>query len=119
MRRFDTIDHLSLNVSDVRRSYEFYRDFIGLQAASYYEDSAQMLAGSSVCMLLKGEPSPQGMHFGFREANRAAVDEWARKAKDAGVPIEAGPVEQPWGGYELSLLDPDGYLIQIWADSRG
>ena len=117
MRRFDSIDHLSLNVQDVHRSYEFYTNFIGLNGESVNEWAGQVTAGSSVCMLLRGDPSPSGVHFGFREATRGAVDEWFRKAKEAGVRIDHEPAVQRWGGYELGIRDPDGYEIQIWTDS--
>jgi len=118
MKNFDSLDHLSLNVRDVKRAYEFYRDFMGLRAGSYFDDSAEIWAGSAICMLLQGEPSPEGVHFGFREDSRAAVREWAEKAAAAGVQIDFGPDERDWGGYEVTILDPDGYAIQIWTDAR-
>ncbi|HEV8574621.1 MAG TPA: VOC family protein [Dehalococcoidia bacterium] len=117
MKRFDSLDHLSLNVTDVRRAYEFYRDFIGLRAGSYFDDGAEVWAGSAICMLLKGEPSTQGVHFGFREDTRTAVDDWARKAASAGIPIDFGPGLRDWGGYEVTILDPDGYAVQIWTEA--
>jgi catechol 2,3-dioxygenase-like lactoylglutathione lyase family enzyme len=118
MKRFDSLDHLSLNVRDVKRAYEFYRDFMGLRAGSYDDESAEVWAGSAICMLLLGEPTPEGVHFGFREDSRAAVREWASKASQLSIPIDFGPGEQPWGAYEITILDPDGYAIQIWTDAR-
>lgn len=118
MRAFDSLDHLGLNVRDVRRSYEFYRDFIGLRAGSYDDEFGEVWAGSVIFGLSKGEPSPAGVHFGFREPLRAAVDAWGAKAKDAGLTIDFGPALTHWGGYEVTILDPDGYGIQIWTDEH-
>jgi catechol 2,3-dioxygenase-like lactoylglutathione lyase family enzyme len=68
--------------------------------------------------LFKDTPSPEGLHFGFREYSRTAVDEWGRKAAEDGVAIDFGPGQRDCGGYEVTVLDPDGYAIQIWTDSR-
>ena len=118
MKRFGSLDHLGLNVSDVERSYAFYRDFLGLRAGSYEDEIGEVWAGAAIIVLLKDNPSPDGVHFGFREDLRTAVDGWGKKAAAAGVKIDCGPALQSWGGYEVTILDPDGYAIQIWTDAR-
>ena len=119
MRRVESLDHLGLNVADVKRSYEFYRDFVGLRAGSYDDEFAEVRAGNAIFGLLRGEPSPEGVHFGFREEGRGAVNGWGDKAKAAGVHVSFGPGLAEWGRYEVIIHDRGGYEIQIWTDTHG
>ena len=118
IRKFDSLDHLGLTVSNVRRSYEFYRDFVGLREGSFDDEFGEVWAGATIIGLLKGEPGAGPVHFGFREPTRANVDAWAEKALAAGVRVSFGPARADWGAYEVILHDPDGYEIQIWSDER-
>ena len=75
--------------------------------------------GETKLVLLKAAgavTAPKDLHFGFAETSRAAIDDWARRANAAGAAIESGPAKEDWGGYALYLRDPDGYLIEIWAE---
>jgi len=113
------VQHLSFPVHDVRLSATFYRDLLGFAAISEPNDHiAELTMGATKLVLLRGSDvaAPRELHFGFGEASRSAVDEWGRRARDAGVRIESGPALTEWGGYVLYLRDPDGYLIEIWAD---
>lgn len=107
---------------DVRRASAFYRDFLGFSGISEpNEDIAELVMGETKLVLLRSSlevVAPKELHFGFREGSRSAVDEWGRKARDAGVGIEFGPAQAEWGGYVLYLRDPDGYTIEIWTDHR-
>lgn len=112
------MQHLSFPVSDVRRSAAFYRDLLGFEALHEPDEHiAELTMGATKLVLLKGSrvAAPKELHFGFGEASREAVDQWARKARNAGATIESGPAATEWGGYVLYLRDPDGYLIEIWT----
>ena len=104
----------------MRRASAFYRDFLGFSGlAEPNEDIAELVMGETKLVLLKvsgGVAAPKDLHFGFREGSRSAVDDWGRKARDAGLKIEFGPAQAEWGGYVLYLRDPDGYMVEIWAD---
>lgn len=117
--RWPAVQHLSFPVRDVRRASAFYRDVLGFAAVSEPSDHiAELAMGQTKLVLLKaaGEvAAPKDLHFGFHEASRPAVDEWGRKARDAGVTVESGPAQAEWGGYVLYLRDPDGYMIEIWT----
>lgn len=41
------------------------------------------------------------------------LDEILKRTQDAGIPIEYGPVSEPWGVRRFYLLDPFGQLINI------
>lgn len=119
MTRWPAVQHLSFPVRDVRRAAAFYRDFLGFTALSDpSEHIAELAMGETKLVLLKAArdvAAPTELHFGFSEMAPAAIDEWGRKARDAGVRIESGPARADWGGYVLYLRDPDGYLIEIWS----
>lgn len=117
MARWPAIQHLSFPVRDVRRAAAFYRDFLGFSALREPDEHiAELAMGATKLVLLRGEAEPpKELHFGFAET-REGVDEWGRKARESRVTVESGPAKTEWGGYVLYLRDPDGYLIEIWAD---
>jgi len=110
---------LSLTVRDPERSRAFYRDFLGFDDLGGH-DVAELSIGETKLVLLPGRDvsPPQDIHFGFGESSRSAVDEWARKARAAGLVIDSGPGTAEWGGYVIYFRDPDGYQIEIWTDAR-
>lgn len=118
MRTFTSIDHLSLTVRDVQSEREFYRDFLGLREGSALPSFVKMWAGDALLVLSKGnyETIPEGLHFGFKEESRQAVDEWGRKATERGLEITFGPGQTDWGGYAVYFRDPEGYEIEIWHE---
>jgi catechol 2,3-dioxygenase-like lactoylglutathione lyase family enzyme len=112
------VQHLSFTVRDAERSRAFYRDFLGFEDLGGSGEIAELTIGETKLVLLPaGDRSARGdFHFGFRESDRASIDEWGRKARDAGLAIDFGPAVADWGGYVLYLRDPDGYQIEIWSD---
>jgi catechol 2,3-dioxygenase-like lactoylglutathione lyase family enzyme len=117
MSHWPAVQHLSFPVRDVGRAAAFYRDFLGFSALREPDEHiAELAMGATKLVLLRGEPdAPKDLHFGFAEATRSLVGEWARKAREAGVTIESGPEATEWGGYVLYLRDPDGHLIELWS----
>lgn len=118
MPRWPAVQHLGFPVRDVRRAAAFYRDFLGFSALAEPKDHiAELTMGATRLVLLRASDvaAPKDLHFGFAESSREAVDEWGRKARDAGVTVESGPELADWGGYTLYLRDPDGYLVEIWT----
>ena len=119
MPQWPAIQHLSFPVSDVRRAATFYRDFLGFTEVHVADGIAELSMGATKLVLLRATEAvsaPAKLHFGFRGANAHEVDEWADRARSAGATIESGPERTEWGGYALYLRDPDGYLIELWAD---
>lgn len=118
MARWPAVQHLSFAVRDVRRAAAFYRDFLGFTELSEpNDDIAELTMGATKLVLLRGSgvAAPKDLHFGFSEGSPSTVDDWGRRARDAGVTIESGPARAEWGGYVLYIRDPDGYLIEIWT----
>ncbi len=118
MRRFNSIDHLSLPVRDIQGEREFYRDFLGLREGSTRPEYVEFWAGDALLALAKADRGslPEGLHFGFKEESQEAVDEWGRKALDRGLRITFGPGLTDWGGYAVYFRDPEGFEIEIWTE---
>lgn len=119
MPKWPAVQHLSFPVGDVARASAFYRDFLGFREHGVSEGIAELTMGATKLVLLRATgpvSPPRDLHFGFEESSAAAVDEWGKKARTAGVHVESGPGRTEWGGYVLYLRDPDGYQIEIWSD---
>jgi catechol 2,3-dioxygenase-like lactoylglutathione lyase family enzyme len=55
------------------------------------------------------------LQLAFRVAP-AEVDECAAVLRSAGVAILRPPADQPWGHRTLFFRDPDGNIVEIYAD---
>lgn len=121
MLRMRALNHLSLVVSDVARSAEFYRAVFGMEEQSRAEDFAFLGCGESDLALVKGQPLiHRRFHFGFRVETRAEVDAWLERVHGHRAAVTHGP-EDYGDYYTFSLRDPDGYAVEIYyeAEPRG
>src|SRR2546422_11761744 len=113
------IDHILLEVGDLKKSIAFYHDVLSLQIKSQSKDFA-MLESGNVGIFLSSthwdwdEKRPTnarpgwGMYPHFAVADVAAMIEHARKA---GYRIAQEPRKYDWGT-EAFVADADGY---VWA----
>ena len=113
------IDHILLEVADLKNSIAFYHDFLGLQIKSQSKDFATLQSGNVGVFLstthwgwdekrpVNGRPG-WGMYPHFAVVDVAATIERARKA---GYKIAQEPRKYDWGT-EAFVADPDGY---VWA----
>jgi len=113
------IDHILLEVADMKKSVAFYHDFLGLEIKSQSNDFAMLKSGNIGGFLYSGhgdwdERRPAnarpgwGMYPHFAVVDVAATIERARKA---GYKIAQEPRKYSWGT-EAFVADPDGY---VWA----
>jgi lactoylglutathione lyase len=113
------IDHILLEVADLKKSIAFYHDLLALQIKSHSKDFA-MLESGNVGVFLSSthwnwdEKRPAnarpgwGMFPHFAVVDVAATIERTRKS---GYRIAQEPRKYSWGT-EAFVADPDGY---IWA----
>ncbi len=69
--------------------------------------------------LMFDDPSPAVGVLSLQLAFRVAPDEVARCARtlqERGVTILSGPTDQPWGHRTLFFRDPDGNVLEIYAE---
>ena len=137
------IDVITLAVSDLERSLEFYRDGLGLQSGElvgteYPGDdltpagAAAMfkLAGGLMLMLyprselakdanIAPGPAHSGeFSIGHLVTGRADVDAVLARAKDAGATLTGRPHDRPWGIYSGYFRDLDGHLWEVIWNPR-
>lgn len=121
------IGHVVLNVSDVERSVQFYRDIIGFQVSRYQPggNTAFLTCGRihHDLALFKApegarpyEPGQVGLHhFAFELENYGALQAAYRRLVEAGVPIE-GTVD--FGFMRtVSVVDPDGMKLELFVNT--
>jgi glutathione S-transferase fosA5 len=109
------LNHLTIAVRDVERSFVFYRDVLGLQPLARWERGAYLLAGGEtwVCLTLdaatRTAPLPEYTHVAFSvsEASMAAL---AARLRDAGAPRWQENLSE---GDSLYFLDPDGHKLEL------
>jgi len=121
------IGHIVLNVTDVERSVQFYRDLIGFQVSRYRPGSTTAFLTCGVVhhdlALFKAppgarpyEPGQVGLHhFAFQMENYAALQAAHQRLVGAGARIE-GIVD--FGFIRtVSVVDPDGMRIELFVNT--
>ena len=114
------IDHILLEVVDLKKSIAFYHDFLGLEIRSQTKDFAILQSGNVGVFLSSthwnwDEKRPSNARPGwvmyphFEVADVAATVERARKA---GYKIAQEPRKYTWGT-EAFVADADGYVCAL------
>ena len=110
-----SINHVSLNVSDLDRSTDFYQKVLGA-AVHKREGNNQAIFGKDFLVLRPGTPTGAVGHFaiGVENFNKGSAAA-ALKARGA------SPIETQGGeGLGFHVVDPDGFPVQIVdASNRG
>lgn len=132
------VDVITLAVSDLHRSLDFYRrlgfDSPGI-IGTEFEGSDDQPAGAVVMFELRGgltlalyprselakdshlsaqtEPRPGDFSIGHLVSTRREVDDILRLAEDAGGTTTGPPHDRPWGIYSGYFQDPDGHLWEV------
>ena len=107
-----TLNHVSITVSNLQRSVEFYRNVFGLpvQSENKAAELVQLKLGPSHLSIRRGD-GPKGVdHFAIG-LDRFNKDSVIADLKARG----AVPREDPGAG--LHVVDPDGLNVQLIASS--
>jgi len=110
----NAINHVTLAVQDLDRSFNFYTGHLGLRPVARWYKGAYLVAGSDwICLSLdpavRNAPLPEYTHLAFNIPAEEFGDAVAR-LRDAGV--------TPWQknrspGDSFYFLDPDGHKLEI------
>ena len=108
------VNHYTLAVSDLDRSFNFYKDILGLKPLCKWSKGAYFLVGDFwFCLNLdtnrKSEPDTHYTHFAFTVAQND-FEGMVTKLKNSRV-IEFKENTSP--GDSLYFFDPDGYRLEI------
>jgi len=126
------ISVITLGVSDLQRSYHFYKDGLGFPTTMSPDGGIVLFATSTGTRLMlypyaklaqdaafqgSGNAIPAGTFPGFTLGHcvrhRAEVDAVLAQAEKAGGMIAKRPVVASWGGYSGYFRDPDGYSWEV------
>ena len=119
-------DHVSIGVSDVKRTGKFYDSALkplGFSRLSDgesslgYGDKGVQLWISAATKPVKAEME-SGLHFCFSAKDRAAVDAFHAAALKAGGKDNGKPgVRKEYSGnyYAAFVIDPDGYRLEAYC----
>jgi lactoylglutathione lyase len=118
--------HITINVSDLERSIQFYTSLCGLSIARDRRPEgrhnvwlgAETEPGQDpifVLVLIEDEVKMRLDHFGFQCESRAEVDRIAQLARDQDILVEAPQEIGGVVGYFTMVRDPDGHLVEFTA----
>lgn len=112
------ISAILLQVRDLKRSLKFYRAGLGIRFDPKHGDAtcAYARVGKTGFLLhVDYDPSLKKAHRGAGIAVHFSVkdvDAYWKVLKGRGVKLRGKPANHPWGR-EFSVVDPDGYEIEI------
>ena len=129
------ISVVTLGVSDLQRSFHFYKDGLGFPTKMTPDGGIVLFATSGTRLFLypygklaedvgpklsqddRRRDAFPGFTFGHCVRNKEAVDAILSQAEKAGGKIVKAAKATSWGGYSGYFADPDGYLWEVaYAD---
>jgi catechol 2,3-dioxygenase len=120
------IGHVHLTVSDLERSLKFYRDLLGFEITSFFEDTAVFLSAGGYHQHIalntwKGKdatPPPPGhtglYHFAILFPDRRELARMLKILYELNYPIEGATDNGV--SESVYISDPDGNGIEIYCD---
>jgi catechol 2,3-dioxygenase-like lactoylglutathione lyase family enzyme len=116
--------HVTINVSDLDRSVEFYTSFCGLAIVRdrRLEGRHNVWLGppaapdenpTFVLVMVQDEVKARVDHFGFQCDSREEVDRIAAEARKRSILVESPTDIGGVVGYFAMVRDPDGHLIEF------
>ena len=119
------LDYTVIFARDMARMRRFYEHVLAFKirrelGASWieYTVGSNILALTERGLLFDDAPTPPGalsLQLAFRVAP-GDVDRCADELRRHGVDLHATPQDQPWGHRTLFFRDPDGNVLEIYAD---
>ena len=116
---------ITLFVSDLARSSDYYRRFLRSQPVYEDKDSTAFRVGETIINLLRYEAVPELVQpaemakAGLRMVCTlpvSNVDTAVEELSTAELTPVNGPIDRPWGIRTANYADPDGYLWELSCD---
>jgi len=109
----NSVNHISLYVSNLQRSTDFYQKVFGC-TVNKREGNNQLVFGKNFLVLRPGNPPGKVDHFAI------GVDNFKKESVAADLKSRgATPIDQQGGNFGFHVVDPDGYPVQISANNAG
>ena len=107
----NSVNHISLYVSNLQRSTDFYQRAFGC-AVNKRDGNNQLVLGKNFLVLRPGNPAGKVDHFAI------GVDGFNKDAVTADLKSRgATPIDQQGGDFGFHVVDPDGFPVQISANN--
>ena len=120
------ISLITLGVKDLKKSFAFYKDILGLPSEKGIEGDVAFFQLRNIWLslyprdLLVKDAQVEDVGKGFSGITLAhnvkseeAVDALIKKLRGNGVRITKEPEKAEWGGYSAYFQDPDGYNWEV------
>ncbi|MEX0964771.1 MAG: VOC family protein [Pseudohongiellaceae bacterium] len=111
-----SMNHVSLSVSDVNRSADFYNRVLGMEIISRPGNGGlNMGLGSESFLGLYEFANPGSMHHMCIGVDNYNADALAERLQDHGIEgsVNRDPANRTSGGDQLYFNDPDGIRVQL------
>jgi catechol 2,3-dioxygenase-like lactoylglutathione lyase family enzyme len=111
-----SMNHVSLSVTDVNRSADFYNRVLGMEIISRPPNGGlNMGLGYQSFLGLYNLPNPGGMHHMCIGVENYDPDVLEEKLVDHGIQanVNRDAANRTSGGDQLYFTDPDGILVQL------
>jgi catechol 2,3-dioxygenase-like lactoylglutathione lyase family enzyme len=113
MAKVSGINHITLAVSDLGRSFAFYCDLLGCRPIATWDRGAYIAAGDTwLCLTLDNKlegPRPDYTHLAFN-VSASEFESFSSTIKASGAKVWQ---ENTSEGPSLYFLDPDGHRLEI------
>jgi len=107
----NSINHVSLYVSNLQRSTDFYQRVFGC-TVNKRDGNNQLMFGKDFLVLRPGNPPGKVDHFAI------GVDNFNKDSVTADLKTRgATPIDEQGGNFGFHVLDPDGFPVQISANN--
>src|SRR5262249_19647689 len=107
----NSLNHISLQVSNLQRSTDFYQRVFAC-TVNKRDGNNQLMFGKNFLVLREGKPAAKVDLYAIVVKN--LKKDWVTAdLKTRG----ATPIDQQGGGFGFHVLDPDGYPVQISANN--
>jgi len=108
------INHITLSVSDLERSFRFYVEVVGLNPVARWARGAYLKAGDGwICLSLDADTRdgmlPEYTHLAF-SISKASFRECAGHVRARGAALWKTNESE---GQSLYFLDPDGHKLEL------
>jgi catechol 2,3-dioxygenase-like lactoylglutathione lyase family enzyme len=107
----NSINHVSLFVSNLQRSTDFYQRVFGC-SVNKRDGNNQLMFGKDFLVLRPGNPPGKVDHFAI------GVDNFNKDSVTADLKARgAVPIDEQGGNFGFHVMDPDGFPVQISANN--
>ena len=117
----------SFTVNDLQKSLAFYHEVLGFTEKERWERDGELrgmeLVAGRVSLFLaqddwqKGRDRAKGQGFRIYCDTAQDIDALARRIQERGGTLAEEPKDQPWGGRDFAVADPDGFKITISSEA--